>query len=62
MVLHAALGVNDLLLRTLNVRLKMHESVENGLGTWWTSGDVHIDRDDLIDTGYRCVIIVESSG
>jgi len=62
MVLLATLRVNDLLLRALDIGLKVHERVEYGLRAWWASRDVHINGDDLIDASYCCVVIVESTG
>lgn len=61
MWLPSALRWHDLLLGPLNVCLQVHQRVEDRLWAWWTSRDVHIDRDNLIDARYGGIIIVEST-
>lgn len=54
-----ALRMEDLLPRFLDVVLQMHQRIEHGFRSRRASRDIHIDRDDLINSGYRRVIIVE---
>ncbi len=49
----------DLLTRAVNVPLKMHQCIEHRLWSGWAAGDVHINRDNLIYSRHRGVIVVE---
>src|SRR6266851_7442674 len=45
----------------LDAVLQFDQPVEHGLGTWRTSGDVDVDRDDAVDALEHCVVVVGTS-
>src|ERR1041385_4610511 len=49
-------------LLVLDLVLKEHEPVEHLLGARRASGDVDVDRDDLVGAGHRVVVLVEAAG
>lgn len=62
MVLLSTLRMNDLLLGPLNILLQMHKSVENCLRSWRAPRNVHVHRDDLINSCNGRVVIIEAAG
>ena len=42
--------------------MKVHQSIDDSLRTWRAAGDIHIDRDNLINSGYGSIVIVETAG
>lgn len=52
----------DLLAGAVDIALQHHERIDDGLGARRTAGNIHVDRQNFVDTGDHAVIIVKTAG